>query len=216
MDLWCTRRDFLKYAGAAGGTALMGNYPLPAKGENVSRVSLVNTADRREGVKSSLKTLGINPAKGKDVLIKPNFNTADVTPGSTHNDTLVALVDELWAMGAKTVSLGERSYPLTREVMEAKGILPFMKKLQVKVIDFDSLPDKDWILNPGKATGEMAFASPVQCSMQNAWSQPAASRRTSMAERSPCLSSFTWALFPPHATVTRICRNCTVRPTRDS
>jgi uncharacterized protein (DUF362 family) len=146
MDLWCTRRDFLKYAGAAGGTALMGNYPLPAKGENVSRVSLVNTADRREGVKSSLKTLGINPAKGKDVLIKPNFNTADVTPGSTHNDTLVALVDELWAMGAKTVSLGERSYPLTREVMEAKGILPFMKKLQVKVIDFDSLPDKDWIL----------------------------------------------------------------------
>lgn len=124
----------------------MGTYPPPAKGENVSRVALVNTTDRREGVKSSLKTLGINPAKGKDVLIKPNFNTADVTPGSTHKDTLVALVDELWAMGAKTVSLGERSYPLTREVMEAKGILPLMKKLQVTVIDFDSLPDKDWIL----------------------------------------------------------------------
>ena len=146
MDLWCTRRDFLKYAGAAGGTALMGNYPLPAKGENVSRISVVKTTDRKEGVSKVLKTLGINPAKGKDVLIKPNFNTADVTPGSTHNDTLVALVDELWAMGAKTISLGERSYPLTREVMEAKGILPLMKKLQVKVIDFDSLPDKDWVL----------------------------------------------------------------------
>jgi uncharacterized protein (DUF362 family) len=146
MDLWVTRRDFLKYAGAAGGTALMGNYPMPAKGENVSRVALVSTADRRAGVKGSLTTLGINPAKGKDVLIKPNFNTADVTPGSTHNDTLVALVHELWAMGAKTISLGERSYPLTREVMEAKGILPLMKKLQVKVIDFDSLPDKDWML----------------------------------------------------------------------
>ena len=114
----------------------MGNYPLPAKGENVSRISVVKTTDRKEGVRKVLKTLGINPAKGKDVLIKPNFNTADVTPGSTHNDTLVALVDELWAMGAKTISLGERSYPLTREVMEAKGILPLMKKLQVKVIDF--------------------------------------------------------------------------------
>ena len=124
----------------------MGNYPLPAKGENVSRISVVKTTDRKEGVRKVLKTLGINPAKGKDVLIKPNFNTADVTPGSTHNDTLVALVDELWAMGARTISLGERSYPLTREVMEAKGILPLMKKLQVKVIDFDSLPDKDWVL----------------------------------------------------------------------
>ena len=124
----------------------MGNYPLPAKGENVSRISVVKTTDRKEGVRKVLKALGINPAKGKDVLIKPNFNTADVTPGSTHNDTLVALVDELWAMGAKTISLGERSYPLTREVMEAKGILPLMKKLQVKVIDFDSLPDKDWVL----------------------------------------------------------------------
>ena len=112
----------------------------------MSRISVVKITDRKEGVRKVLKTLGINPAKGKDVLIKPNFNTADVTPGSTHNDTLVALVDELWAMGAKTISLGERSYPLTREVMEAKGILPLMKKLQVKVIDFDSLPDKDWVL----------------------------------------------------------------------
>jgi uncharacterized protein (DUF362 family) len=112
----------------------------------MSRVALVNTTDRNEGVKGSLKALGINPVKGKDVLIKPNFNTADTPPGSTHNDTLAALVGEFWAMGAKSISLGERSYPLTREVMEAKGILPLMQKLQVKVLDFDSLPDKDWVL----------------------------------------------------------------------
>ena len=29
------------------------------------------------------------------VLVKPNFNTADATPGSTHNDTLRALVRRL-------------------------------------------------------------------------------------------------------------------------
>jgi uncharacterized protein (DUF362 family) len=106
----------------------------------------VKTDNRKHGVRASLNALKINPVKGKDVLIKPNFNTADITPGSTHNDTLVALVEAVWEMGAKSVSLGERSYPLTREVMEEKGILPLMDKLNVKVIDFDDLDDKDWVL----------------------------------------------------------------------
>jgi len=112
----------------------------------VSRVALVKTDNRKNGVRTSLKALNINPVKGKDVLIKPNFNTADITPGSTHNDTLVALVEEVWGMGAKSISLGERSYPPTREVMEKKGILPILDKLNVKVIDFDDLDKKDWVL----------------------------------------------------------------------
>ena len=78
-------------------------------------------------------------------MIKPNFNTADVTPGSTHNDTLEALINELWSMGAKSISLGERSYPPVREVMEAKGVIPLLQALQVKVIDFDELAEKDWV-----------------------------------------------------------------------
>jgi len=89
--------------------------------------------------------LGMNPCRGKDVLIKPNFNTADLTPGSTHNDTLVGLVEKIWEMGAKSISLGERSYPPTREVMEAKGILPLLAKKDVRVISFDGLKEKDWV-----------------------------------------------------------------------
>jgi len=111
-----------------------------------SRVALVKTDNREKGVKTSLKVLNINPVKGKNVMIKPNFNTADTPPGSTHNDTLVALVEEIWAMGAKSVSLGERSYPPTREVMEKKGILPVLDKLNVKVVDFDDREDNDWVL----------------------------------------------------------------------
>jgi len=112
---------------------------------NSSKVAIVNTEDRKSGAASSIRALGINPVKNKNVLIKPNFNTADHTPGSTHNDTLVALVEEVWEMGAKTVSLGERSYPLTREVMEQKGVMPLMEKLDVGIIDFDDLAKKDWI-----------------------------------------------------------------------
>lgn len=113
--------------------------------QEASTVVLVKTNHRKEGVKASLHALKINPVKGKNVLIKPNFNTADPTPGSTHNDTLAALVEELWRMGAKSISLGERSYPPTREVMEEKGILPILERLNVRVVDFDRLPEKDWV-----------------------------------------------------------------------
>lgn len=108
-------------------------------------VTLMNTGDRTSGVGPTIDALGTNPANNKHVLIKPNFNTADSAPGSTHNDTLVALVKKIWDMGAKTVSLGERSFPPTQQVMEQKGILPLMEKLDVKIIDFDKLAPKDWV-----------------------------------------------------------------------
>ncbi|MDH3839096.1 MAG: DUF362 domain-containing protein, partial [Desulfobacteraceae bacterium] len=124
----------------------------------MSKVAFVKTEDRRTGVKSSISTLGIDPVKNKDVLIKPNFNTADPTPGSTHNDTLVALVDEIWDMGAKSICLGERSYPLTREVMDEKGIVPLLKQKDVHVIDFDDLEQKDWVeFKPRQSHWENGF-----------------------------------------------------------
>ncbi len=110
-----------------------------------SPVILARTESRQEGVSATLKALNVNPAKGKHVLIKPNFNTADPTPGSTHNDTLIALAEELWAMGAESISVGERSWLRTRKVMELKGVLPILQKLDVRVIDFDDLKEKDWV-----------------------------------------------------------------------
>jgi uncharacterized protein (DUF362 family) len=109
------------------------------------RVAFVKTTERSRGVRASVAGLGANPVKGKDVLIKPNFNTADQCPGSTHNDTLVALVDELWKMGAKSISLGERSYPPTIRVMMDKGIIPLMHERDVRIINFDDLAKSDWI-----------------------------------------------------------------------
>jgi len=144
------RRDFLKVSGAVGSIILFGIDGGSAMAKNGSPVALVKTEGRKFGVKTSLKALKINPVKGKDVLIKPNFNTADRTPGSTHNDTLVALIEEVWEMGAKSVSLGERSYPLTREVMEEKRILPVLDKLNVKVINFDDLKEKEWVMIKSK------------------------------------------------------------------
>ncbi len=115
----------------------------------MSRVTFVESQNRKEGVKASLIAWESNPVKEKDVLIKPNFNTADPAPGSTHNETLIALVDEIWKMGASSITLGERSYPPTQEVMEKKGIIPLLKEKDVKIINFDDLKKKDWIeMNP--------------------------------------------------------------------
>jgi uncharacterized protein (DUF362 family) len=111
----------------------------------LSKVTFVRTGDRKKGVNATLQALDRNPVRGKNVLIKPNFNTADPTPGSTHNDTLMSLVDEVWAMGAKSISLGERSYPPTSEVMKKKGIVPLLEQRDVKIIDFDTLNERDWV-----------------------------------------------------------------------
>lgn len=118
----------------------------------MSQVAFVKTEDREKGVRASLTALHTNPVRGKNVLIKPNFNTADPTPGSTHNDTLLALVDEIWAMGARSISLGERSYPPTLEVMKRKGILPILEQKDVKIIDFDTLNERDWVEFKPKAS----------------------------------------------------------------
>jgi uncharacterized protein (DUF362 family) len=57
----------------------------------------------------------------------------------------VALVDELWLMGARSISVGERSYPRTASVMEAKGIVPLLEARDARIIDFDALSDEDWV-----------------------------------------------------------------------
>ena len=126
--------------------------------------SLLATENRTTGIGPCIDALGINPVTNKNVLIKPNFNTADPAPGSTHNDTLVSLVKKVWDMGAKSIKIGERSFPLTSRVMEQKGILPLLKDLDVDVVDFDTLDKKDWVkINPADTHWQDGFrvARPV-------------------------------------------------------
>lgn len=153
-----TRRDFLRYSGTAGGALLFGMHGGWTMARPKTHVAFVQTEDRKSGVQTSVRALHLNPVKKKDVLIKPNFNTADPVPGSTDNETLAALVEEVWNMGAKSVSLGERSYPPTREVMEGKGVVPLLKKLDVRIIDFDDLEDRDWVeFKPRESHWENGF-----------------------------------------------------------
>ena len=91
----------------------------------MTQVAFVKTQDRQAGVDKALDLLEIASItmKGKDLFLKPNFNSADVPPGSTHDDTLSGLVRWLQAVGAARITVGDRSgMGDTRGVMEQKGI----------------------------------------------------------------------------------------------
>jgi len=113
----------------------------------VTQVALVKTSDRADGVARALDLLGINPVRGKAVFLKPNFNSADPAPGSTHNETLRALIQALWAMGAREITLAERSgMGDTNQVMRQKGIFQMSEELDFSIINLDELSGNDWVL----------------------------------------------------------------------
>jgi len=114
----------------------------------MTKISLVRTTDRSEGVRKAVKLLGTNPVKGKTVVLKPNFNTADPAPGSTHNDTLRSLVLTLKEMGAKGITLAERSGPgdTTHHIMETKGVLHMAKELGFDIVNLQEMDKDGWVL----------------------------------------------------------------------
>ena len=96
-----------------------------------TKISLVSTRNRIEGVKKAVDLLKTNPFQGKFVVLKPNLNSADTTPGSTHIDALRSLVLTLKVMGATKITVAERSGPgdPTRVVMKNKGVLALAAEL---------------------------------------------------------------------------------------
>jgi uncharacterized protein (DUF362 family) len=109
------------------------------------QVAFVKTEDRATGVNKALDLLGVNSMKGKDLFLKPNFNSADPTPGSTHNDTLSALVRRLQAMGAGRTTVGDRSgMGNTRAAMKQKGFFRMADELGFETVVFDELDASGW------------------------------------------------------------------------
>jgi len=117
-----------------------------ASTSNKAIVSLVRGSDRSAAVSRAVTLLDTNPVAGRKVLLKPNFNTADPFPASTHNDTLEQLILQLKRMNAEAITIGERSGPPnTADVLRTKGIDELCRKHGVGLINFEELPLKDWV-----------------------------------------------------------------------
>jgi len=128
-----------------------------------TKIALVHTQDRAKGVRRAIDLLQSNPVRGKAIVLKPNFNTADPAPGSTHNDTLRGLVLTLKEMGAESITLAERSGPgdSTRQVMEKKGVFGLARELGFTVVNLEELGAEGWVnLNPKGSHWPQGFHFP--------------------------------------------------------
>jgi uncharacterized protein (DUF362 family) len=133
--------------------------------QKMAQVAFVKTNDRADGVRRALDLLEINPVSGKNLFLKPNFNSADPTPGSTHNDVLRELILHLQDLGAEKITVGDRSgMGNTETVMRQKDIFRMAEELGFETIVFDDLQADDWELFPAQDSHwerGFTFARPV-------------------------------------------------------
>jgi uncharacterized protein (DUF362 family) len=161
------RRQFLKDASSLGSAALFAPSLLKMNGSgetlpSTARVAFVKTTDRTAGVSHAIDLLEFGRFHGKDFFVKPNFNSADAAPGSTHMDALAAVLRKLKAMGAGPLTIGDRSgMGNTRDVMDAKHAFQLGNELAAKVVVLDELAANDWeLIQPPGSHWQHGFALP--------------------------------------------------------
>ncbi len=169
------RRAFVRATAGLAGVAfttpvdVAGLIPLPrartglaGRSRATAIVAFVKTRDRAAGVRRAVEMLELNPARGKHLFLKPNFNSHHGGPGSTHNDTLAALAEQLRAMGAGRITVGDRSgMGDTRRVMERKETFRMGEELGFDTVVLDELDEADWkVVNPPGSHWQRGFALP--------------------------------------------------------
>ena len=152
------RREWLKKFGSAGALFLASPVFACQKGATgievarrsakgaVSKIAFIKTSNRVEGVKRAIELLGLKDQfQDKSVFIKPNYNSSDPTPGSTHNDVLQTVIDELRVLKAGSMTIGDRSgMGDTRAVLEALDVNYIAKDAKAGTVVFDELKEEDW------------------------------------------------------------------------
>ncbi|MHA1400196.1 MAG: DUF362 domain-containing protein [Candidatus Heimdallarchaeaceae archaeon] len=112
----------------------------------MTKVAVVSTSNREEGVIKAIELLGLNPVKDKNVILKPNFNTSDPPPASTHMGLLRALIIKLKDMGAKSITVAERSGPEdTEKAFRKKGLYQLAEELGFKVVNLAQIPVEEYV-----------------------------------------------------------------------
>jgi uncharacterized protein (DUF362 family) len=129
------------------------------------RVAFVKTRDRLQGVRQAIQLLGMPPVAQKKLLVKPNFNSADPAPGSTHPDVLRSVVEALWEAQAGAITVADRSgMGNTRRVMEDLGVFALARELDFAPLLFDELDKNAWaVIQPHESHWQQGFPMPTCC-----------------------------------------------------
>lgn len=138
--------------------------PSPTPAPERSTVYLIRTDDRVAGTRQALEILSPDLA-GRQVFIKPNFNSADPPPGSTDPGMLGEAIRYARSIGAAHVRMGDRSgMGVTSRVMDALGITALASDHDVELIDLSQLPAESWELmrpDDGHWPDGFAVARPI-------------------------------------------------------
>ncbi len=149
------------------------------KADELTKVSLAKSNQRHEAMRRSIELLNFNPVREKEVVLKPNFNTADPYPGSTHLESLKEMVVYLREMGAKKITIGERSGPVdSAEVIETLGVNRMAEELGVEVVNFDQLQP-----------GELVKVDPPGSHWQDGFLVPQMIKEAECVVAMPCLKT---------------------------
>ncbi len=149
-----SRRKFVATGLVAAVGVTLGGYAIhrmrrcipPLKAHETSKVFLVSASNRIEGINRLLERFDLTSFKDATVALKPNYNSDDPFPASTHIETLRAIVDGLRAADAAEITLGERSgMGDTRRVLENRGVFELSEELGFKVTVLDELTAEDWL-----------------------------------------------------------------------
>ncbi|MEM2136625.1 MAG: DUF362 domain-containing protein [Candidatus Methanomethylicia archaeon] len=113
--------------------------------------SIVRTKNRVEEILKAVEIIGgidkIIEGTHEKILIKPNCNSHDPFPASTHPETLKTVLEVLISKGVPhdRILIGDMSGPSwlpTRKTMELNGILNIAREYGIKVSFFE---DEDWV-----------------------------------------------------------------------
>ena len=111
-----------------------------------SKVVVALDPDRTGATRKVIGVLGMPDLRGKNVLVKPNFNTADPTPGSTHIDTLRTMIQLVKEQAPKKVTVGDRSGPAkTSKVFQELGVFALADEMGFECLVFDEMPKSRYV-----------------------------------------------------------------------
>lgn len=116
----------------------------------MTKIAVISTNDRVYGVNKSFELQEINPVKGKKVVFKPNFNTADLPPASTDMETFRQILVKIQEMGAESITVAERCGPAnTEETFKKKGLYELAEEFDFSIVNLSTIPREEWVMkNP--------------------------------------------------------------------
>jgi uncharacterized protein (DUF362 family) len=139
--------SIMRYLIAAVCLILITFTSFSTESKNKSKVYIVKTSDRISGIKSLFDNFKLPDIKDKKIVIKPNFNSDDPFPATTHIDTLKTVVQIIKKASPKSITIVERSgMGNTTEVLKNRGVYEQAKSENINIVNLDLLNEEDWII----------------------------------------------------------------------